>query len=158
MTTTEHTTPLALRAQQGEAYWWTGELAILKATGAETGGHLALAEILAPEGVQIPLHVHEREDEGFWLLEGEVTFHVDGSTIRARPGDFVLGPRGVPHTYEVERGPARLLFLFAPAGFEAFIRASGEPARARTLPPPDVRPDLDALRALAEAYGVRILS
>lgn len=157
MTIPQAMSSLALGPQDGQAYWWTGELATIKATGAETGGHLALVEILAPEGVQIPLHVHEREHEGFWVLEGEVTFHLDGSTVPAGPGDFVLGPRGVPHTYEVERGPARLLFLFAPAGFEGFIRESGEPATERTLPPADVWPDVDTLHELAAAYGVRIL-
>lgn len=157
MTTLHAPLPVVLPADQGEAYWWTGELATLKATGADTGGHLALVEILAPAGVEIPLHVHHREDEGFWILEGALTFHVGEFTVQAGPGDFLLGPRGVPHTYTVDAGPARLLFLFAPAGLEGLIRESGVHAAERTLPPADVVPDFDALPVLAARYGVEIV-
>lgn len=150
--------PLALTSGEGDAYWWTGELATIKVTGEETDGHLALVEILAPAGVEIPLHVHHSEDEGFWILEGELTFTVGGQTIAARPGDFLLGPRGVPHTYTVDRGPARLLFLFTPSGMEGFVRESGEPARERVLPPPDVQPDLERLLELSGKYGLEILA
>ncbi len=59
------------------------------------------------------------------MLEGELTFSVGEFTLKARPGDFLLGPRGVPHTYTVDAGPARLLFLFAPAG----DRCRGSPLR-----------------------------
>lgn len=155
-TMSQSTQPPALAAGEGEAYWWTGELATIKTTGAQTDGHLALVEILAPEGVEIPLHVHRNEDEGFWVLEGELTFSLAGRAVTAQPGDFVLGPRGVPHTYTVDSGPARLLFLFAPAGFEGFIRESGVPAAERDLPPADVRPDMDVLTALAVKYGIEI--
>lgn len=155
---TMHTkTPLMLASTEGEAYWWTGELATIKATGAETNGHLALVEIVAPEGIEIPLHVHHREDEGFWVLEGALTFTVGESTVKAGPGDFLLGPRGVPHAYTVDAGPARMLFLFAPAGFEGLIRESGIPAAHRTLPPADVQPDMAVLTTLARTYGVELV-
>lgn len=157
MATPQTAPPTALSALEGEAYWWTGELATIKATGEQTGGHLALVEILAPEGVQIPLHVHHNEDEGFWILEGELTFHLAGEPVKARVGDFVLGPRGVPHTYAVDAGPARLLFLFTPAGFEGFIRETGEPAAEHVLPPPHVQPSMATLTALAAKYGIELL-
>ncbi len=157
MAATDITPAAVLGPQQGEAHWWTGELATIKATGAETNGHLALVEIVAPEGIEIPLHVHHREDEGFWVLEGELTFRLGDELIPARPGDFVLGPRGIPHTYTVEAGPARLLFLFAPAGFEGFIRETGEPARARELPPPSVQTDPERLAASAVDYGLELV-
>lgn len=149
--------PVALAAGEGEAHWWTGELATIKVTGDETDGHMSLVEILAPAGVQIPVHVHHNEDEGFWVLEGELTFHLDGEAIKAGPGDFLLGPRGVAHTYTVDAGPARLLFVFAPAGMEGFIRESGVPARERTLPPADVQPDMDVLIALTGKYGLELV-
>lgn len=157
MATLQTPLPVVHAANEGEAYWWTGELATIKATGEDTGGHMAVVEILAPVGVQIPLHVHHREDEGFWVLEGELTFTVGEFTLLARPGDFLLGPRGVPHTYTVDSGPARLLFLFAPAGLEGLIRESGVRAATRTLPPADVLPDFDALPGLAAKYGVELV-
>jgi mannose-6-phosphate isomerase-like protein (cupin superfamily) len=157
MATPQIPLPTAVRTIEGEAYWWTGELATIKATGEDTGGHLALVEILAPEGVQIPVHVHHNEDEGFWILEGELIFHLAGEAVHARGGDFVLGPRGVPHTYTVDAGPARLLFLVAPAGFEGFIRETGEPAAAQVLPPAHVQPRMDAVSALAPKYGIELV-
>jgi len=157
MATLQTQRPIVVAAQEGEAYWWTGELATIKASAEETGGHLALVEILAPAGVQIPMHVHHNEDEGFWVLEGELTFHLAGRAIKARAGDFLLGPRGVPHTYTVDRGPARLLFLFTPGGLEGFIRETGEPAAERVIPPPHVAPDMNALPGLAAKYGVELV-
>jgi mannose-6-phosphate isomerase-like protein (cupin superfamily) len=157
MTVTDTALPLALAAHEGDAYWWTGELATVKAASADTNGHLALVEILAPEGVQIPLHVHHREDEGFWVLEGELTFTLGGQTVRARAGDFLLGPRGVPHTYTVDAGPARLLFLFAPAGLEELIRRTGVPAQERSLPPAWVEQDMELLALLAPEFGIELV-
>jgi mannose-6-phosphate isomerase-like protein (cupin superfamily) len=124
-----------LKEGEGNARWWGGGLATIKATGQETGEHYSIVEILEPQGAQAPLHVHRKEDEAFWVLEGEMTFHVGHETIRARPGSFVFGPKDVPHTYTVDSGPARLLFLLSPAGFEGFIEAISKPAKARTLPP-----------------------
>src|ERR687896_1274161 len=120
---------------EGNARWWGGGLATIKATGKATGGLYSVVEVLEPQGAQAPLHLHRKEDEAFYVLEGEVTFQVGEETIKARPGSFVFGPKDVPHTYTVDSGPARLLFLLSPAGFEGFIEAISKPAKARTLPP-----------------------
>src|ERR671913_1620906 len=124
-----------LKEGEGNARWWGGGLATIKATGKETGDLYSIVEILEPQGAQAPFHLHRKEDEAFYVLEGEMTFHVGEETIKARPGSFVFGPKDVPHTYTVDSGPARLLFLLSPAGFEGFIEAISEPAKARTLPP-----------------------
>jgi len=150
-----------LNEDEGEARWWLGSLATIKATGKETGGRYTLVEVLEPEGVDGPLHVHHREDEGFWILEGELTFRIGDETLRAGPGSFIFGPRGVPHSYRVDSGPARLLFILSPAGFEDFIYASSKPAESRTLPPaaenePDAA-DMKRLAALAREHGAEIL-
>ena len=65
-----------------------------------------------------------------------MTFYVGEETYKAGPGSFIFGPKDVPHTYTVDSGPAKLLFVLSPAGFEGFIEAVSEPAKARTLPPP----------------------
>lgn len=149
-----------LEKGEGEARWWLGGLATIKATGEETAGRYTLVEVLEPEG-EAPLHVHHREDEGFWVLEGEVTFVVGEETIKAGPGSFVFGPKGVPHRYTIESGPARMLFLLSPAGFEGFIYATSEPAEERALPPQPEGPPSDAemeqLAALARQYGSELL-
>jgi quercetin dioxygenase-like cupin family protein len=81
---------------EGEARWWMGGLATVKATGKETDGRYTLIEIFEPEG-EGPLHVHHREDEGFFIIEGELTFQIGDETIKASPGSFVFGPKNVPH-------------------------------------------------------------
>jgi len=118
-------------------------------------------EILAPDGYEGVWHVHHREDEGFYILEGEMTFHVGQQTIKAGPGSYLFGPRDVPHTYTVDSGPARLLFLFTPAGLEGFIREYSEPASSLSIPPqPEDPPDpamMEQLGVLANKDGAEIL-
>ena len=147
---------------EGEALWWFGLLATIKATKEQTGGRYALLEILAPDGYGSVLHVHHFEDEGFWILEGELTFYVGDKTIKARPGSFLFGPKDVPHAFTVDSGPARLLFVLSPAGFEGLIREMGEPARSLTVPPPQPEepPDeaeMERLAALGARYGAEQL-
>lgn len=146
---------------EGDARWWLGvTLATIKATGKETGGRYTLVEVLEPEGGG-PLHVHHREDEGFWILEGELTFQIGDETIKASPGSFLFGPKDVPHTYTVDSGPARILFILSPAGFEDLIYATSEPARERSLPPQPAGPpseaEMEQMGALVRQYGCEIL-
>ena len=146
---------------QGEAWWWIGMLATIKATAEQTGGRYTLVEILVPEGFASPLHVHHQEDEGFGILEGEMTFYVGDQTIKAQPGSFLFGPKGVPHAFTVDSGPARLLFVLSPGGFEDLVREMGEPARERTIPAaPEAPPDeaqMERMAAIAARYGNEIL-
>lgn len=160
MATEAEVTGYGLEPGQGEARWWLGGLATIKATGRETGGRYTLVEVVDPEGAEAPLHVHHQEDEGFWVLEGEVTFRLGGQTLKASAGSFVFGPKGVPHTYRVDVGPARLLFILSPAGFEELIYATSEPAASPTLPPPGPPPTEEEMAGLAEIaarFGAEIL-
>ena len=128
--------PLAIRRGGGEARWWFGALAEIKATAADTGGQMTIVEVTEPPGMEAPLHVHHRDDESFWILEGEVTFEVGDQTIEASAGDYVFGPRDIPHRFTVGDRGCRMLFILVPGGIEHVIRATSEPAATRTLPPP----------------------
>jgi hypothetical protein len=90
-----------------------------------------------------------------------MTFYVGEQTIKAQPGSFLFGPKDVPHAFTVDRGPARLLFIFTPAGLEGGIREMGEPARSLSIPPqPEAPPDdaeMERLAAIAARYGAEIL-
>ena len=151
----------AYETGEGEALWWIGMLATIKATAEQTGGRYTLVEVLAPEGFASPLHVHHFEDEGFWILEGEMTFYVGDQTIKARPGSFLFGPEEVPHAFAVDSGPARLLFVLSPAGFEDLVREMGEPARELTIPPqaeaPPDEAQMQRMAAIATRHGDEIL-
>lgn len=150
--------PLSVPAQGGEARWWGEGLAVIKATGADTGGRVAIIEVSEPPGAVAPKHVHHREDEGFWVLEGEVTFDVGGMTIVARAGDYAFGPRDIPHSYRVGPDGCRMLFIVAPAGFEELVRLISVPAKSRSLPPGPQEPaDIADSPALVASYGCEVL-
>jgi mannose-6-phosphate isomerase-like protein (cupin superfamily) len=140
----------------GERLSWMGDPTVLKVTGAATDGAYALAEIVStPEGF-VPLHVHHREDEAFYVLEGEVTFTVGDGIIEAGPGSFAFGPRDVPHRYEITSPSARMLMLFSPAGFEGFIRETSEPTDSlEATVPQDL--DLEMIAEIAARYGAEML-
>ncbi len=150
--------PIALGPDDGEALWFLGVLATVKASAESTGGSVAVIEHLAPRGAGSPLHVHHREDEWFYVTEGELTFWVGGQVIDAPAGSFVYGPRDVPHTFVVSSEQARFLLVAEPAGFEGFMRSVGERAESLTIPPaPMGPPDVERLTALAGEYGIEIL-
>ncbi len=150
--------PLAVARDEGEARWWFSCLAVIKTTAADTGGQLTIVEVTEPPGAEGPLHVHHREDEGFWLLEGDATFEVGDTTIEAHAGDYVFGPRDIPHRYTVGAAGARMLFIFTPGGFEDLLIAMSEPAGSRTLPPPsEEEPDWERIAAIAKAHGCELL-
>jgi quercetin dioxygenase-like cupin family protein len=158
---TQHATgtPIVLDREDGEALWFNNDLLVFKATGAETGGSFLLLEERSRQGKVTPLHVHPDESETFYLLEGEVLFHIDGSERSVGVGGFVSVPPGVPHAFTATSETARSLILITPGtgGMEAFLRDAGEPARERALPPH--RPlDLERIGAAAErTQAVKIL-
>lgn len=150
--------PIALRAGEGEALWFLGQLVTIKASSESTAGRVGVTETLAPRGSGSPLHVHHNEDEWFYVIEGELTFWVGGQVITAPAGSFVYGPREVPHTFIVSSEQARFLLVVEPAGFEGFVRALGQPAQELVIPLPATEPpDVAAMAALAAEYGIEIL-
>ncbi|CAA9523474.1 MAG: hypothetical protein AVDCRST_MAG79-338 [uncultured Thermoleophilia bacterium] len=150
--------PAVVPTGEGDARWWFGALAVIKATAADTGGRMAIVEVTEPPGAEAPLHVHRREDEAFWILEGDATFEVGDVTVEARAGDYLFGPRDVPHRYTVGEAGCRMLFICTPAGFEDLVIAMSTPAGSRTLPPPsDEEPDFGMVAAIGEAYGCELL-
>lgn len=154
---TDAISPIVASREEGEALWAFGGLARIKASAEATGGEVAVIEQLAPLGAGSPLHVHHREHEWFFVIEGELTFWVGGETTVAPAGTFVFGPKGIPHTFTVSSEQARFLLVTEPAGFEQFMRAAGEPAPRLEIPPPSTEaPDVAALTALAAEYGIEI--
>jgi quercetin dioxygenase-like cupin family protein len=150
--------PIALAPDEGDALWAFGFLATLKASGETTDGRVAVIEHLGPRGAGSPLHVHHREDEWFYVLDGELTFWVGGEVVSASAGSFVYGPRDVPHTFIVASEQARFLLVAEPAGFDAFFRAASVSAERLEMPPaPTEPPDIEGLTSLAATYGIEIL-
>jgi len=150
--------PYGLQYGEGDAYWFLDFLTTFKATTGTTGGGFALLEQRAAKGSGPPLHVHRRETESFYVLDGELTIWAGGQLIDAPAGSFVYGPPNVPHTFTVASDEARFLLLTQPAGFDTFLRTFGRAATSATLPPPaTVPPDVERLTALAAEHGIEIL-
>lgn len=149
----------AVRRGEGEARWWLGQLAEIKATAADTGGEFTIVEVTCAPGFEAPLHVHHREDEAFWILDGDVTLYVGDAIIEASGGDYAFGPREIPHRYIVGDAGCRMLFICTPGGFEELVRAMSEPAATRTLPPPAHQPpDVEWVQAIANKHGCDLLA
>jgi quercetin dioxygenase-like cupin family protein len=117
---------------------------------------MTIVEVTEPPGSEVPLHVHHREDEAFWILEGSATFQVGDETIEGSAGDYLFGPRDIPHRFTVGDEGCRLLFICTPGGFENLVLEMSEPAASRTLPPPS-EPDLARVAAVAKANGCELL-
>lgn len=143
---------------EGEARWWLGALAEIKAPAADTGGQFTLIEMTHPPGYEAPLHVHHREDEAFWILEGSATLYVGEQAIPMGAGDYALGVRDVPHRYSVGKDGCRMLYILTPGGLEELVKDMSEPAATRTVPPPaEQPPDLAWVRQVAGKHGCELL-
>jgi mannose-6-phosphate isomerase-like protein (cupin superfamily) len=151
----------ATRVEPGErsSLWVLGELVTRKVASEQTGGAYSLFEVLSqPQGGPRP-HIQHREDECFYVLEGEYAFLNDGCVFGMGPGSLVYVPRGNLHAYKnVGNGPGRMLVSQTPGGlYERFLEELGEPATDRaTLPVPEGPPELGRIAAVAAEYGIEI--
>jgi mannose-6-phosphate isomerase-like protein (cupin superfamily) len=135
-----------LEATGGERLRFGEVEIVVKASAATTGGTFSLFEENEP--VDTPLHVHENEDELFYVLEGEHVIRVGGEEFRVGPGGLVFAPRRVPHSQRrVVPRTGRLLVLAAPAGLEGFFRELADADRAGKLGP-------EAYASASRNYGV----
>ncbi|HKR55209.1 MAG TPA: cupin domain-containing protein, partial [Gemmatimonadales bacterium] len=89
----------ALARDEGEAFWLLGMLQTVKVGKADTDGRFGMLEILVPEGLGSPWHVHPEEDEWFYVLDGALTFWVGDTKFDLTSGGFAFGPKAVPHTF-----------------------------------------------------------
>jgi len=137
---------------EGEAIWFNGALVTVKVPGAWSGDAFSLVEVLSSRGRATGLHT-DPSHETFYLLEGELLFHVDGEEQQLRAGDTVSVREGVPHAFVVVSGLARFLVLNTPGTHDRFFRAGGEPALDRDLAAAPV-PDHDRTMAAAREHGV----
>jgi quercetin dioxygenase-like cupin family protein len=139
-----------------DAFWWQGSLIQIKARAEDTGGALGLVEGVFPRGFGPPLHVHTREDEAFYIIEGEIRFRQGEQEFVAGPGTWVWGPRGVPHAFKIESKQARALVVVTPGGFERMFEEAGVPADTSTEPPTQEY-DPAAAMAIAKEYAFEVV-
>jgi quercetin dioxygenase-like cupin family protein len=145
-------------AGEGRTIAVVGDVYRFLATGEETNGKYALFEAYVSPGGGPPPHVHSREEEGFYVLEGEIAFTIGDRRLIAHAGLFANMPVGMPHSFKNETDkPARMLILLAPAGLERMFFEVGVPvpAGATTAAPP-MKDEIERLLAAAPRYGIEI--
>jgi quercetin dioxygenase-like cupin family protein len=147
-----------LKPSEGRAYWVVGDRYTVLASGADTGGAYALIHAEVPAGGGPPPHLHRREDEAFYVLEGEVAFQADGRDFRATTGAWVTLARGSLHTFKnIGTTAARMLIVVTPSGLEQFFAEVGRDASDGDAgPPPVTADDIARLLAAAPRYGMEI--
>ena len=147
------------RQSLDHSVWYNGSLMTFLATGEDTHGQFALIEAVARKGNVPPPHIHHREDEIFYVLEGEIVVSVGDRTIKGTPGTMVFLPRDVAHSFTIESEQSRMLILLTPAGLERWFKEFSVPAQAMTLPPAD-EPAYGEVQRMLEAaprYGIEFV-
>jgi quercetin dioxygenase-like cupin family protein len=143
----------------GPAFWGPGDHYTFLVTGEESGGAYFAMEALVPPGGGPPPHIHTREDETFYLLEGQIEFLLGEETIVAGPGDFVNVPRGTVHRFHnAGAETARMVLTFTPAGLERWFEETLEPAPNGARDAPDNIEEVAArYAAAAPRYGLEFV-
>ena len=150
--------PILRTSEVGRTIAVVGDIYRFLATGEDTNGMYAIWEAIVPPGSGPPPHVHSREEEGFFVIEGEITFQIDDDRVVAKAGTFANMPIGTPHSFKNESNTtAKMLITIAPAGLEQmfFEVSSPLPQGAITAPHP-TKADIDKLLEIAPKYGVEI--
>ncbi|CAM6103369.1 unnamed protein product [Calypogeia fissa] len=143
----------------GMSVWVLGILVTLKAISNETGGIYSVFEEIVPPGAGAPMHMHTREEETWYLLDGEMVWTVGRRSFHATKGCLIHCPRLVPHYFMNKSGkPAHMINTYAPGGLEKWFLQVGEPVLDRYAPgepPPRTKVLLNkAIKLAQEEYGV----
>src|SRR5919199_1477477 len=150
--------PVLRKPGEGRTLAVVGDVYRFLATGEDTSGRYALWEAVVPPGGGPPPHVHSREEEGFYVLDGEIPFTVGGERIVATAGTFANMPVGTPHSFKNQSDrPAKMLISVAPAGLEEMFFEVGVPvAQEATTARPPTPEEIERLLAAAPRFGIEI--
>ncbi|MGF1481001.1 MAG: cupin domain-containing protein [Cyanophyceae cyanobacterium] len=150
---------LVVQPGQGHSYYLGDNLYTFKVIGEDTGGVYALCEITVAPQSGSPPHRHTREDESFYVQDGEIEFQLGERTLVGTAGTFLYSPRGQVHQYtNATASPAKLLIWVTPSGFEKFIAEAGKAANGQiTAGAALSSEDLDKILTTAPKYGLEII-
>ena len=143
--------PRLVKSDDGRHFNIMGAMMTYKVTSEETGGAYSLAVETTPPHGGIPLHVHSREDEAMYILEGEYEIQCGDQFFRATAGAFVFLPRSVPNRYQnVQATPGKFLHIVSPGGFEKLVEETGQLTASGT-------PDMQKVKETARKHGIEFL-
>ena len=143
---------------EGRTIAVVGDIYRFLAVSEDTNGKYAMWEAIVPPGGGPPPHVHSLEEEGFYILEGEIMLHLGDERIMATAGMFANMPVETSHSFKNEsKKPAKILISVAPAGLEKMFFEVGVPvAQGATTATPPTKEEIERLLAVAPRYGIEI--
>lgn len=142
---------------EGESLWVAGFPHTFKAVSEDTNGAYSFIEVSVPPQSGPPPHIHHREDEALYVLEGELEVLDRGRSMRVNAGSFVHIPKGTLHCFKnVGATTARMLALFTPGGFEGFFFEVGQPVIEGENAPPPGPEEIEKTIAVAPEYGMEV--
>jgi len=115
--------------------WYNGHTFSFLLDAGQTAGAFALIHCYFRRGGEPPAHFHQNEDETFYILEGEIRFHIGDKKFTAKAGELAYAPKKIPHQFSLVTETAKALLLIAPAGIETFFNEFSVPAQSLELPP-----------------------
>lgn len=136
-----------------------GSIYRFKALGEQTDNAYTLVEVAGRSGFETPLHSHGNEEEGFYVVGGDVTLVLGDDLVKAPPGTFGFAPRGLPHGFRFG-SDAKLLLLLTPgaSGHEGMFREVGRRTSADAMPSePSLPSDPEAVGKIAQRHGTHVL-
>ena len=146
-----------VRPGEGDAVWSIGGRFTRKVGGADSASRLAILEAVVTRTSEPRRHIHHREDEAFYVLDGQLSLHVGDAVLTAGTGALAFAPMGIPHTFTVDIEPSRILVITSPSGFEGFVFDLGVPAIGDEPPADLAPPPREVVLPVADRYGIEIV-
>ena len=138
------------------SYWYIGHLMSVLLSSEETNGEFSLLHGFEVRGLEPPPHTHTREDESFYIINGEIHFTVNDEIFKATPGKWVFLPKNIQHSFQVITENAEVLMHLTPGGFEKYFIEMSVPAGEMAIPPrPSGPPDVQRIIETASKYGIK---
>jgi mannose-6-phosphate isomerase-like protein (cupin superfamily) len=147
---------LIMKPGQGTSLSVVGDIVTFKAVGEDTNGQYTLIEVLVDPEIGPPPHIHQREDEAFYILEGTLEFQLGAQIVIATPGTFLYSPKGHLHSFKnTTKERAKVLIWCIPAGIEKFFAEVGVEVDSLDAPSVQATPDAIArVLAAGPKYGI----
>lgn len=128
-------------------------------TKEQTNGAYSIIEGRARKGGEPPLHVHEHEDEAFFMLDGEMMVTIGEEEYHVKKGDYIFLPRQIPHTQRFLTDEVHVLLYISPAGLEEYFRIASQPATSFEIPPLPTEPPTEEMMKmmmeLSAKFGIK---
>ncbi len=154
----KHSKVKVIEPNKGKHIVVAGDINSILASKQDTGGTYSFIETkVFPSGGPVP-HIQTLEYEGFYIIEGQLIFNVDGQRIEAKPGMFINIPPNVLHSFKNETTEtAKIIIVLSPAGMEQlFVEVGVEVSNNSVKPPPVDNEQKQKLARLASKYGMKI--